>query len=505
MAISAVFLAVDLGASSGRVVAGRWNGSRFAPEELHRFPNIPLRHGSSLLWSVPRLWDGILEGMRKLRASESSTPLGIGVDAWGVDFGLLDGQGRLIGDPVHYRDARTEGMLERTAAKIDSLRFFQSTGVQPMAMNTVYQLLSMAVAGDEQLQRAKTMLSIPDLFQYFLCGERRAEYTEATTTQLFHCASRDWAWDLIEMLQLPRSVFAPLCAPATILGPVQSSVLTECGFGSAFPAIAVASHDTASAVAAIPGIDAESAFLSCGTWSLMGAPVEKALLSVEAFQLGFTNEGAADGSFLLLRNLTGLWILQECFRCWQTDDQQSRWEDLQQAAEAIAPLCTFIDTDAVEFQSPDAMDAKVASWCQKTGQPVPQTPAEITRCILESLALAYRRTLHDLATVTGRTFKVVRMVGGGARNSLLCQMTADACDCPVVAGPVEAAALGNLAAQAVATGYLADFREAREATTSAEEIRTYLPKDNSAWQEAAMRLNKICNARAAHHDAATTV
>ena len=255
-----------------------------------------------------------------------------------MDFGLLDGVGRLIGNPLHYRDARTQDMMKLAAGRVDGFRFFQATGVQPMSINTVYQLLSMVVARDDQLQRVRTLLAIPDLFQYFLCGEKRAEYTEATTTQLYDPKRLDWAWEVIECLEIPRSIFAPSCMPGKILAPVQTSVLDECGFGATFPVIAVGSHDTASAVAAIPGMDAESAFLSCGTWSLMGARLERPLQSPEAFRLGFTNEGAADGSALCLRNLTGLWILQECMRFWKTERSEDRWEDLQRTAATAMPL-----------------------------------------------------------------------------------------------------------------------------------------------------------------------
>jgi rhamnulokinase len=499
----AVFLGVDLGASSGRVMAGRWDGLRFTVEEAHRFANGGVRLGARLYWNVLGLWKGILEGLSKFRAQETTTPAGIGVDAWGVDFGLLDGAGRLIGNPVHYRDARTQGMMEHAAARVENTRFFQATGVQPMSINTVYQLLSMVATCDEELQRARTLLSIPDLFQYFLCSQKRAEYTEATTTQLYDPARRDWAWEVLESLEIPRSIFVPSCVPATVLGAVQPSVLTECGFGAAFPAIAVASHDTASAVAAVPGMDAESVFLSCGTWSLMGTPLEQPLQSIEAFRLGFTNEGAADGGVLFLRNLTGLWILQESTRCWNAEG--SGWEDLQQAASTAPPLRALIDTEAVEFQSPGDMPASIAAWCKATEQEVPQTQAEITRCILQSLALAYRRTLQDLAEVTRRSFKTVRLVGGGARNSLLCQMTADACQCVVVAGPVEATALGNVLVQAVATGHLANFSEASQALAGAEELRTYQPQGGGEWQEAAARLNTIRNTRAARQCAARTV
>lgn len=505
MTSGAVFLAVDLGASSGRVISGRWDGARFTLEEVHRFANGGVSLGSTLHWNVLGLWANILDGLRKFRSRESTTPLGIGVDAWGVDFGLLDGAGRLIGNPVHYRDARTHGMMERAASRVDGFRFFQATGVQPMAINTVYQLLSMVAAGDEQLPRARTLLSIPDLFQYFLCGEKRAEYTEATTTQLYDPANRDWAWEVIESLELPRSIFAQSCAPGTVLGALQSPALTECGFSTAFPAIAVASHDTASAVAAIPGMDAQSAFLSCGTWSLMGTPVQRPVQSIDAFRLGFTNEGAADGGVLCLRNLTGLWILQECMRCWKAEGSDGSWEDLERAAAVAAPLRALIDTDAAEFQAPGNMSAAIAAWCKSTAQPVPNTQAEIMRCTLESLALAYRRTLHDLAAVTGRSFNTIRLVGGGARNSLLCQMTADACRCAVVAGPAEATALGNVLVQAVATGHLSSLAEAEGALAGDAEMRTYLPQGDERWQEAAGRLNTIRTARAAPQDAATTV
>jgi sugar (pentulose or hexulose) kinase len=488
---AATFLAVDLGASSGRVMAGCWDGSAFSLREVHRFANGGVRVEAGLYWDALGIWSGILEGLRSFRATSGVAPAGIGIDAWGVDYGLLDRRGRLIGNPYHYRDARTEGMLAQVHARVDGYTMFQATGVQPMAINTAYQLASMVAANDEELARAHSLLPIPDLFQYFLCGEQRAEYTEATTTQLFDLKRRNWSWEVMRALQIPESLFPPVCLPGTIRGPVLPQVHRDCGFATAFPAIAVASHDTASAVAAIPHLDTSSAFLSCGTWSLMGTTVGAAETSEEAYRLGFTNEGAADGGVLLLKNLTGLWILQECMRSWAAAGKAYSWAEIEQAASAVHPFGALIDPNAAQFQAPQDMPAVIAAWCLQAGQPAPQTAGEVARCIFESLSLSYRATLQDLERMTHHKLEAVRVVGGGAKNRFLCQMVADACQCAVIAGPVEAAALGNAMVQAMATGHLANLEQGRAALLNSCEYGQYTPRSGVGWDHAAARFAAI--------------
>lgn len=489
------FLAVDLGASSGRVMAGRWTSAGFSLHEVHRFPNDAVRLGNSLHWDVLAIWSGILDALKKFRVQFAETPAGIGVDAWGVDFGLLDREGRLLGNPYHYRDVRTLGVMERVAGQVDGYSFFLQTGVQPMPINTVYQLVSMIEADDSQLHAASSLLTIPDLFQYFLCRQIHAEFTEATTTQLCDPASRSWSKHILDALQIRSDLFAPIRMPATVLGPVQPSVLREGGFDASFPAIAVASHDTSSAVAAIPGMDEQSAFLSCGTWSLMGARVYSALRSRAAYDLGFSNEGAADGAMLCIRNLTGLWILQECMHHWEAQGKNHPWEQLLQAAEVVQPLRSLIDTEDAAFQAPGDMPSAIRAWCAQTDQPLPDSEAEIVRSVLESLALRYGATFRALQSAIPRSLNVVRLVGGGVRNRLLCQMTADACRRPVVAGPVEAAALGNLLAQAAATGHLSSLAQGADALSAAENLLVYQPQCPDRWQQAAEHLARIQSLR----------
>jgi len=482
------FLAVDLGASSGRVMDCAWDGNAFFLREVHRFPNNGVRVANGLYWDALGIWSGILDGLRKFRGSSTKLPAAVGVDAWGVDFGLLDERGRLIGNPYHYRDARTDGL----PARVDlDARLFRSTGVQSMAINTSFQLASMVLSADPQLASAHTLLPIPDLFQYFLCGRKSAEYTEATTTQLYDPAARAWSGEVLGALQIPPDLFPTVCMPGTVLGPVLPQVLSDCGFSGAFPAIAVASHDTASAVAAIP-LDDRSAFLSSGTWSLMGVTVSTPQLGEDAFRSGCTNEGSADGGMLLIRNLTGLWILQECMRHWAAAGNAIHWPEIERAASAAVPFRSLIDPNAAEFQAPQNMPAAMAGYCARTGQPAPQSPGETARCIFESLSLSYRATLDDLERITGRTLDTIRLVGGGAKNHFLCQMTADACHRPVIAGPVEAAALGNALVQAVATGHFSNLDEGRAALRNSCEFFTFEPRADCGWREAASRFDHIC-------------
>lgn len=332
------FVAVDLGASSGRLVVGHWDGRRFSLDELHRFPNSGVSLRGSLYWDALRIWSEIQTGLIKFRARFPGPPAGIAVDAWGVDFALLDGRGRLLDNPSHYRDPRTNGIPPRLFQRIPEADLYASNGVQTMQLNTLFQLYSMVLAGDPRLESAETLLMVPDLFNFFLGGAKAGEFTEASTTQFFRLGSRDWDRDLLRALTIPDRILPPVVAPATILSDVGRDVLDLCGFGRTFPVIAVASHDTASAVASIPNLDRHSAFISSGTWSLMGVELDAPITTPRARELHFTNEGGCGNSTLLLRNLTGLWLLQECLRQWQNAGHAYTWDDLIAAAAAARPF-----------------------------------------------------------------------------------------------------------------------------------------------------------------------
>ena len=487
MSKTAHFIAADLGASSGRIVLGEWNGRTFSAHELHRFTNGGVRAAGTLYWDILRIWCEIQAGLRKYRAQFAQTPDAIGVDAWGVDFGLLDRGGRLAGNPVHYRDTRTHGVPAQVFEAVPEAVWFAETGVQTMPINTLFQLYSMVRAHDSVLDTAQAILMIPDLCTYLLCGDAGLEWSEASTTQMYSPVRGDWARGLLQSVNIPIDLLPPVTPPGTLLSPLRPDLLDECGFTQPFPAVAVASHDTASAVAAIPGMDEHSVFLSSGTWSLMGVEADRPNTSEYALRLGFTNEGGAGGSTLLLKNLTGLWIVQECLRHWASGNNEPSWEDLVVAAEAAVSFRSIIDPDAPEFQAPCDMPRAIASYCQVTGQLVPQTQGEFARCAFESLSLSYRSVLESLRALTGRDLRTIRIVGGGGRNALLCQMTADACGCEVVSGPAEASALGNVMMQSVATGHLASLQEGRAAIAESIQCSHFAPQGVEQWDEAYTR------------------
>jgi sugar (pentulose or hexulose) kinase len=478
------FLAVDLGASSGRIMDCGWDGARFHLSELHRFSNAGVRVGADLHWDALRIWSEIQSGLMKAKSSAGEVPAAIGVDAWGVDYCLLDERDRLLGNPYHYRDARTRGVPKALHSAMSSHDLFRVTGVQTMEINTAFQLASMAIHRDPQLNSAHTLLMIPDFFEFLLCGAKKVEYTEATTTELYDLRARCWSTHAVTGLGLPLRIFPEVVLPGTALGTLRAGVQSDLGFANGFPCIAVASHDTASAVAAIPDLDEQSAFLSSGTWSLMGVAVGEANLSDEAFHGGFTNEGSAEGGVLLMKNLTGLWIVQECVRIWDAAGKCISWAELEAAAGKAASFRCFIDSQSGAFQSPADMPEAVRSFCAQSGQPVPETPGEIARCVFESLSFAYREVAENLERITGRRLTTIRIVGGGSLNRFLCQMTADASGRGVVAGPVEAAALGNAMVQAVATGHLASLPDGRSALRESLEYHAYQPSSGRGWQEA---------------------
>jgi rhamnulokinase len=494
----ASFLGVDLGASSGRVIAGNWDGRRFKLEELHRFPNGGVCTGDRIYWDVLNIWGQMHQGFSRFSAIHSRSPVSLGVDAWGIDFGLLDAAGRLLSNPVHYRDLRTEGVPERLFDAIDEKTLFSETGVQSWRINTLFQLYSMVLAADAELQSAETLLTIPDLFSYFMCGATSVEYTEATTTQMFSPHANDWARQVLRTVGIPEKILPDVSRPGTRLGDTRPVVLKECGFSHNVPVISVASHDTASAVAAIPNMDADSAFISSGTWSLMGTETPSSNTSDEARRLGFTNEGSATGGFLLLKNLAGLWIIQECLRCWEKAGRDYDWSEMIGAAASAPAFGPLLNPNDSVFELPADMPTAVEQYCKETEQPVPQGVGEFARALFEGLALSYRMVLESLETLTNRSLSTIRIVGGGSRNALLSQMVADACDRVVVAGPAEATVLGNVMMQAKATGHIGDFRQGRIAVAESCECQTYEPRHSAAWDEAFARFERMTNRHQAH-------
>ena len=487
MTNAAHFVAADLGASNGRVMVGAWDGLAFSVEELHRFSNGGVRVGDGLYWNILGIWSQIQLGLEKYHARYPQTPQGIAVDAWGVDFGLLDRAGRLIGNPRHYRDSRTDGISQHVYETVSEWEWFRETGVHSMPINTLFQLHSMVSTQDPALNSAETLLMIPDLCTFFLCGEKVAEWTEATTTQMYSPKQKDWVRALLNRLKIPVTILPPVTKPGTVLSSLRTNVIEELGFSQPFPAIAVGSHDTASAVAAIPNMDDDSVFLSSGTWSLMGVETSDPNTSEQAMQLGLTNEGGANGAFLLLKNIAGLWIVQECMRHWTMERKNLTWDDLMSAAQAAMPFRCLIDPEAQEFQAQCDMPNAIRRYCAATSQVVPQTIGEIVRCACESLSLKYRSVLESLRNLTGRDLSTIRVVGGGGLNPVLCQMTADACNCEVVCGPTEASALGNVMLQAIATGHLSDVRSGRDAIERSVQCTIFDPHRCNRWDEAYVR------------------
>lgn len=478
------FIAADLGASNGRVLLARWDGERFALQEYHRFANGPAAVHDRLYWNALGLWSDIKTGLARYAAEESGALAGIGVDTWGVDYALLDTDGRLLGNPVHYRDARNNGMVELTQAVVPADAIFAETGIQFMQLNTLYQLYSMRVHGDPQLDAAATLLMMPDLFHYWLTGRKVAEYTIASTSQMLHAADRRWATGLLAKLQLPTHILPPIVPPGTVLGPVTPAVLAETGLSGAPMVIAPGSHDTASAVAAIPGLDTHSAYISSGTWSLMGVETPQPVINATSRRLNFTNEGGIAHTIRLLKNIAGLWLLQEARRQWSREGHEYSWDDLLAQAAAAQPFRAVLDPDAADFLAPRHMVDAIRGYCSRTGQPAPESVGEVVRVCLESLALRYRWGLEALEQLVGHRLATLRIVGGGSRNRLLSQFAADACRRPVVTGPVEATALGNVMVQAIATGHLAGLGEGRAAIAASIAQETFEPGPDAGWDEA---------------------
>lgn len=482
------FLAVDFGAESGRVLLGGFDGARVDVREVHRFPNVPVRVMGGLHWDVLRLMGCVYEGLSK--ASQGARNIeSVGVDGWGVDFGLLDRDGALVSNPYHYRDGRTGGMVEKALGRVPKEEIYGTTGIQFMRINTLFQLLAME--GSPLLEISETLLLIPDLVNYWLTGEKAVEYTNATTAQLYDLAAGDWARDLIEKMGIPGRLFSGIVRPGAELGTLLPEVAEGAGLPR-LPVTAVASHDTASAVVAVPAEGEDFAYISSGTWSLVGVELPKPLATEEALRANFTNEGGFGGTTRFLKNVMGLWILQECKRDWAREGRGYSYGELVRLADEAPPARSLIDPDDPSFLEPGGMPARIRAFCGATGQDPVEEPGAVVRCVLESLALAYRRVIEESEALTGRLVSVVHVVGGGSQNALLCRLTASATGRPVLAGPVEATALGNVLVQAHGKGRVGSLAEMRDVARASVEVRRYEPEQDACrWEEAYERFASL--------------
>jgi rhamnulokinase len=480
-------LALDLGAETGRAIVGVFDGERLRVQEIHRFANEPVRLGSNLVWDFPRLFHEVLVGIGRAAAGRQLDS--VGVDAWGVDFGLLDADDRMIGLPIHYRDRRTEGAISAVDALVSRADLFAQTGTQVLPVNTLYQLVAMVRSRDPSLREARTLLMIPDLVLRFLSGSVVTELTNATTTQCFDISRLDWSRELLARLEVPDRILPPVVPPGTVLGSLLPSVADETG-GSRTMVVAPATHDTASAVAAIP-LDrpATTVWISSGTWSLVGLEVDRPFLNEPALHANLTNEGGLGGRILLQKSVTGLWLVQECRRALVRAGMDVDHRTLERLARLAPGGTAFVDPDDERFFRPGALPQAVRSYCRDTGQPEPSDAGTMVRVLLESLALKYAWSIRLLERVTGQTIERIHIVGGGAQNELLCQLTADASGLPVMAGPIEAAAIGNLLSQATAAGRIATLDEAREVVRRSFSVRSFEPIED--WIEVRERFARV--------------
>jgi rhamnulokinase len=487
-------LAFDLGAESGRALLGRLTGDgKLSLEEKHRFANPNGKINGHLHWNLLAQWEELKTGLRKSAAGNTLIHA-IGVDTWGVDFGLLDKNGDLLANPFMYRDPQTDGMLEYAFSFVPKPRIFEETGVQFMQLNSLYQLLALVKRQSPLLDCAHTLLFMPDLFNYLFTGEKVAEFSIATTSQMYDPRKRAWATELLKDLGVPVYVLPRIVPSGTRLATLLPDVHEECGVGSTpIPVIATAGHDTASAVAAVPAQpgSADWCYISSGTWSLMGVETDRPIINDKSLKHNYTNEGGVGGTIRLLKNIMGLWLVQECRRHWQKEDHDHTYAQLTEQAAAARPFTAILDPDHAPFLRPGDMPRKIVDFCTKTGQTAPSTPGEFVRTSLEGLALTYRKTLEGLQDVLGRRINTIHIVGGGSQNELLNQMTADATSRPVVAGPVEATAIGNMLVTAMATNDVESLEEIRQIVRQSFDVKHYAPRDTSRWDEAYARYQAL--------------
>ena len=487
--MSKTVLVFDFGASSARAMFCRCENGGFSLEEIHRFPNIPVTEDGHLRWDIDELWEQM-----KIAISFGVFNGGfdaISIDTWGVDFGLLGQDGELLEKPVHYRDSRTDGMLEEVTARIPEQDLFMQSGIQPMNINTLFQLHYLVSHDRNLIFRAEKLLMMPDLFAYFLTGQCRSEFTEATTSQLIDQKARGWNLRLIEALGIPKRIFSPIIQPGEVYGELKQELADEFRI-EPVPVYACASHDTASAVLAVPSLDEHFAFLSCGTWTLFGTELHRPIVTEQALKMGLTNEGGSANTTTLLKNIMGLWLIQETRR-WYNEKSAMEYSfaDLEKMALECEPFECFIDPNAPDFAAPDDMPLKIQEYCRKTEQKVPETPGEIMRCIYQSLACEFSLTLQEISALTGFEYKRIHMIGGGTKDKLLCQLTADAAGIPAVAGPTEATALGNGISTLIALGEIEDIQTARQMIIDSGLTQEYQPQEHEKWLAPLERFRKL--------------
>jgi rhamnulokinase len=481
------YLAFDFGAQSGRAVLAHLQSGILTTEEVHRFGNEPVEYGGSLHWDVPRLWFEVCQALARLGEVELA---GIGVDAWGVDYALLGERGELLQNPYHYRDRRTEGVMEEVLGRVGKQEIYQATGIQFMPINTLYQLFAAQRQTPKLVETAKYLLTIPDLFNYWLTGNAVCEFTNATTTQMVNPVKRTWATGLLHQLELPAHLPAPIVEPGSIIGTLLPGIAGHTSLAGT-PVIAPACHDTGSAVAAISARDG-TAFLSSGTWSLLGTELDAPVITADALRLNFTNEGGVNGTTRLLKNVMGLWMLQGCRQSWTAQGICSDYRELMDLATREPSFRHLVDPDDELFLRPPNMLAAINQFCSRTHQPVPQAPGAYVRAVLESLAFKYRVVLRNLEHVSGRHIEQIRIIGGGSKNRLLNQLTADATGRRVFAGPAEATALGNVAIQILAMGDAASLQEVRAVVDRSFPTEVFEPLETDKWDQHAERFEQYC-------------
>ena len=481
------YLAVDMGASSGRHVVGRFDGRKITLEEVYRFENGAVDVAGNLHWNLLGQWSHILAGLRAAGARVDDRIESIGVDTWGVDFGLLGKDDVLLGNPYHYRDSRTDGIMDQAISLVTRQEIFKHSGLQFMQFNTLYQLFAMRRANSPLLDLARTFLMMPDLFHWLLTGQKCNEFTNATTTQFYNPLKGGWATELLEKFELPTGLLAGISPPGTNLGPLRPNVTADTGLSA--NVVLPGTHDTASAVMAVPAASRPGArpdwcYVSLGTWALMGVESPQPVVNDKVMELNFTNEGGVGDTIRLLKNICGLWLVQECRRVWNQAGRNWDWEDLNRLSTAAKPLVSFIDPDAQDFMAPKDMPQAIREFTRRTGQTVPQDEGAVLRCALESIAIKFRHVLGMCEDLVGGRIETIHVVGGGTQNQQLCQAAADACGRRVVAGPIEATATGNLMMQAVAAGDVASIAEAREVIRNSFSVKEYEPRDTPLWDQA---------------------
>lgn len=483
MAMGKRVLAFDFGASSGRAVLCSIENGQISLNEVHRFPNDPVKMGDRLYWDFVRLFHEIKQGISK--AVKAGGFDSIGIDTWGVDFGLLDSHGRLMSNPVHYRDERTTGIPEKVFKKISKEDIYKRTGIQFMRINTLYQLAYLAEFESDTLHNADCLLFIPDLMAYYLTGKKRAEYTICSTSNLLNCKTGVWDGEILDTLEIPAKLFPQMIHPGDTYGKLSEEICAETGC-EAVPVIAVASHDTASAVVAVPADPVSdhkepAAYISCGTWSLLGTELNKPIADAASSLANFTNEGGVNGTIRYIKNIMGLWLAQQCRAWWMKEGLDASYQTLDKETADAKPFMSFIDPDDEMFEAPGDMPQRIREYCSRTGQPVPASKGEILRCIYQSLAIKYRLSLKKMEELTGCNYPYLHMIGGGIKDHLLCQMTADACGIPVKAGPVEATATGNAIIQLIVMKEIESIKQARQMLSYDKDMKIYNPQNAELW------------------------